>query len=708
MGVTPRDRSAALGSRLGWTAAGTLLSIGIAVLINVLASSHAFRLDVTATGRLALSPRTVGVLERSQPGTEIVLAADLSGRTRPGVQVRRVLDVLEEIDRRSDALGVSVIDTSSASGLASFERLVVDLAARDEAGVAAAASRTMRAAGSVASAEQDLLGLAEGIEALRGGVGREQSADLAARASRLRATADQIGPMREGLGTLMSREIAGVVLPDLAAARDVLVESADAVRTLLRVVADSLIAIGGDGSADEETRLRAADLADRCSAVSDRLGSASASLQSAALPGVVRVVGALTSSEALLVLGPAGGGVAAVSLDDLFPASAPGAPVRDPGRRAESLVTNALVTLVASDRPLVVVVHGGTRRVLAGGADAPFASLRRRSGLRGVEWVEWPVAMEPERPGATAAAAADGRPVVYAVIGIDTSAAGGVDRSARTADVLRGLIDSGERVLVNLAPSTLPGTGQADQMADAVSRLGLEADTGRPVLRETGRGAQRRVDWEQTLVPTADQSAAEPGQTGLASSVEGLGVLLPWPSVIGRQRGGVDASFERLIPVEGVDRAWREGEWLGYWVTPASQRPMLREKPTPGGTRDGEIVAGGDPGDVAFAWAVDRGDLGRAIVVGSHLWMFDSVADRPAVVDGRIVQQHPGNAELFLAGVEWLAGSDELLGRGAAALETPTVQPIADGRLALLRWLLIGGLPVGVLLIGVGVRVVGG
>ena len=74
MGVTPRDRSAALGSRLGWTAAGVLLSIGIAVLINVLASSHAFRLDVTATGRLALSPRTMGVLERSQPGTEIVLA----------------------------------------------------------------------------------------------------------------------------------------------------------------------------------------------------------------------------------------------------------------------------------------------------------------------------------------------------------------------------------------------------------------------------------------------------------------------------------------------------------------------------------------------------------------------------------------------------------------------------------------------------------
>ncbi|MEO0630054.1 MAG: hypothetical protein AAFY46_04910, partial [Planctomycetota bacterium] len=107
------------------------------------------------------------------------------------------------------------------------------------------------------------------------------------------------------------------------------------------------------------------------------------------------------------------------------------------------------------------------------------------------------------------------------------------------------------------------------------------------------------------------------------------------------------------------------------------------------------------------AWQIER-DESRLMVVGSHLWLFDSIADRPAVIDGRVVQQNPGNAELFLAGVEWLAGNDGLLGRSAAAFETPTVQPIDASRLSLIRWLLVGGLPVGVLLVGVAVRVVGG
>lgn len=667
-----------------WSVIGLALAFGIAVLVIVLASSRSVRLDVTSTGRLALSPRTQQVLAEAGAGTEVVLAASLAGRSRSGSDVRRALDMLEEIGRDSERVKVSVIDTSSGSGQAEFEALVRRLAARDADALAAAESRVRGALESLVRASGSLGAFADDLDGLRGSVDASASADLGSRASRLRATAEQVGPMGNFVGGLLARELAGERLPDLVESRRVLVESADAVRTLLRVTGNQLTALGAAEGLDDETRNRVAGLENRVKALADVIGALSAGLQAESLPSVVRVVGALTASEALLVLGPAG--MAAVAMEDLFPPLAPGAAGTDPGRRVEALVTNALATLDASGRPMIVITHAGTSRVLSGGADGPMASLRKRSGLRGVEWVEWPVVIEPERPGALAAAKADGRPVVYVVIGIDTSAQGGAERSARSAAVLEDLLSSGERVMVNLAPSTLPGQGEDDPMAEVLAAIGLVADSGRPVLSETRRGDGRLVAWEQVVVGA--------GGTGLAESVGGLAVAVPWPVVIERS----DAQADAAVVLSLRDGAWREGEWLGYWVTPPQQRAMLVEKPEPGGTRDA------DASGSAIVWQLERNES-RVMVVGSHLWLFDSVADRPAVVDGLVVQQNPGNAELFLAGVEWLAGNDGLLGRSAAAFETPTVQPIDASRLSLIRWLLVAGLPVGVLLVGVAFRV---
>ncbi|MEL6498334.1 MAG: hypothetical protein AAF937_01110 [Planctomycetota bacterium] len=681
------------GGRALWTSLGIAVSIGIVVCVNLLASSRTLRLDVTSTGQLALSPRTQQALSAAETGTEVVLAARLAGRARSGSDVRRVLDILEEIDESSSRVDSTIIDTSASGGQSEFDALVRRLADRDADAMAGAEEEVRAATASIVALGETLESLSRDLETIRERdavrSSPDLSADLGSRAATLRATAEQIGPMAEFVERAFERDLAGRRLPDLPEARRVVVESADAIRTLLLVSSNRMSALAGVDSGDEETRNLSADLAARLLAGADEAGAVSVALQASPLPGVVRVVGALTASEALLVLGPTG--VAAVAMDDLFPSRAPGAPGSDPGRRAESLVTNAMLTLDSADRPVVVVTHAGTSRVLAGGDDGPLGSLRSASGLRGVEWLEWPVALEPDRPGAIAAATADGRPVIYVVIGIDTTAQGGAERSARTAAVLADLLERGERVMVNLAPSSLPGLGESDPMAVALEPLGIDADTGRPVLSETRRGGDRLVAWEQLIVGASGE--------GLAGSVGGLSIALPWATVVEAELAADTANAEPLLSLGR--EAWGEGEWLGYWVTPPQQRPLLLEKPEPGGTRDS------DAGGGVVAWQIEREDS-RVMVVGSHLWLFDTVADRPAVVDGRVVQQNPGNAELFLAGIEWLAGNDGLLGRSAAAFETPTVQAIDPGRLLVIRWLLLGGLPLGVLLVGLAVRLVGG
>ncbi|MGP1272277.1 MAG: hypothetical protein ACTS22_02990 [Phycisphaerales bacterium] len=679
---------------------GLLAALGIVTVANLTIAPRAPRLDVTATGRLQLAPRTLAALRRAPEGTRIVLAADLSSGRRSPAATRRVLDMLDEIDRAAPSVSVTRIDTADPEGLREFEAFVASLLDRDRDAIDAMTGRVLAVAERLDEAGRRLESLGHAVDDLRGLAASSAADALAPRASQLRATAEQVPPMLDAVRELLERRLAERDAPDLLAARSLLVDSAGPIRTLLRVIGDDLTARLSAGQFGEEGAVRAASLVDRMTDLVDSLGAEVAGLESSSMPPVIRAVAALESAEALLVLGPPGGAASAVSIDELIPQPLPGAPAVDAGRTAESLVANALSLLDATARPVVVITHASPRRIVRGGGEGPLTNLHRRSATRGIEWLEWPVLLEQDPPAGIAAALADGRPVVYAVIGVDTAGSGGLERADRTAKVLSSLLDAGELTMINLAPSTLPGVGEPDPMHDAVAKLGLRADTGRPILRGRPRGQDRLVDWEATLVP---DDADHPLPAVLAR----LATTIPWPLLIEQEASETgeapeSVSHTPILSVAGLTDAWREGEWLGYWVTPPQQRPLLRDKPTPGGTRDADL------GEGSIAWAVERAQGSRAVVIGSHLWLFDQSVDRPAVIDGRVVQTSPGNAELFFASIEWLTGNETMLAPSAEALTTPTVQPIDSGRLSALRWGLMAGLPLCVLALGVAMRVVRG
>ena len=687
------------GRLVRWAASivGVVSGLGIAVLLVVLFAPVLPRFDVTSTGRLALAPRTLAVLAEAPPETRVVLAADLSSGRYSPASVRRVLDILDEFERAGRSLEVTSIDTGSIDGRARFEGFIRSMLDRDQGEIAAAVSKAEDLAQTLDAMEGTLTRYASGIDDLRGRAAAPSTADaLAPRASQCRATAEQIPAMTAAVRSLLERTIGERTAPDLPQARSLLVDSVASIRTLLRVIAEDLATRAAAQAFDAEGAERAASLARVMTSQSDALGASVAGLEAQQLPAVIRAVAALEASEALLVLGPPGTGVNAVGLDDLIPQQTPGAPAIDAGRTAEALLTNALATLGDSARPVVVITHASPRRILRSDGDGILAALQRRSGLRGIEWLEWPVLLDQEPPSAIARAKAEARPVIFSVIGVDTAASGGADRAERTAAVTTALIQTGERVLLNLAPSTLPGMGEADPMAEPLNLLGLRADTGRPVLRERQRGNDRLVDWEITLVPGDSDSP-------LGAVVTGLATLIPWPMVIEPIEADEQAhALSPILTLSGVEGVWREGEWLGYWVTNPQQRPLLRDKPAPGGTRDATAA------DAAIAWSIESAERSRAVVIGSHIWMFDQASDRPAVIDGRLVQTSPGNAELFLAAIEWLAGNDGMLAPSASAMSTPTVQPIEAGRLSVIRWSLVAGLPLVTLMMGIAFRVLRG
>jgi hypothetical protein len=118
-------------------------------------------------------------------------------------------------------------------------------------------------------------------------------------------------------------------------------------------------------------------------------------------------------------------------------------------------------------------------------------------------------------------------------------------------------------------------------------------------------------------------------------------------------------------------------------------------------------------GPWTVAWAATRDDPAldrpqRLVVVGSNDWFVDQVTGEMTVVDGRPVARNPGNAELFEASVQWLAGRDELIASSPSAVAVPLIRPLSEVQLRLIRWLVIGAMPVLVLIVGLAWRVIRG
>jgi hypothetical protein len=97
------------------------------------------------------------------------------------------------------------------------------------------------------------------------------------------------------------------------------------------------------------------------------------------------------------------------------------------------------------------------------------------------------------------------------------------------------------------------------------------------------------------------------------------------------------------------------------------------------------------------------------VVVGSNTWFRDDIADAAEMVDNRVRLINPGNSELFESSVYWLARQDQSIGASPEASAVPVIpSDLSTGALSAIRWMLIAGLPVVILLAGAVWRVVRG
>ncbi len=682
-----------------------LLAVTVSCIIaGALATRWTARFDVTATREHSLAPRTLSLLASLDQPTEIVIVADFADfDPRAQMNMREVLD---GFDAASQALSVTEIDLSAANGRDAFTSLLDRLATTikpqitaHEATLRSAIAKTRDAATSLHTISQTILS-----ERSRLSAASAEAENLSRIAAAARLLADSIDEAINDAVAALDAPIGGAGLPQVDAATVTVASTQKALLVDLNALDAALSSISFAVSSTGDADL--GDAADALMALRDSIARSADTVDRLTSIQSLAAIRTIEAGAGAVVI--AGDKARAVPMNVLFPPAAllnatstGAADIRFIG---ESLLGAAIGSLSGVNAaPIVVLVHGaaenqldGEGRPLTPDAQRAFGSLIESMRLRDIRIAEWAPATGTPRPTFTENNIDNPRPVVWVTFPVTIRSAAGAQRMGQHAAAIKGLLESGANVLFSFDASTLPSVGEPDPMAEPLAPLGITVQTGAAMLRRVNTPSGPVVDGQFIL-----RSAETDHPIGRA--INGLSTQLAWPCPI-ELTDTPGVTHEPILSIPESTTAWGEMEWIAFRSLSPAQRSMLADAPEP----DEGIDLTQGPWPIAVASERPAPDepslIQRLIVVGANGWFTDVVTRNSATIDGRTVSATPGNAELFEASIAWLAHQDDTIAAGPGAFETARIPAISQGRLTALRWGIIAGMPLLVLLTGVLIR----
>jgi hypothetical protein len=367
----------------------------------------------------------------------------------------------------------------------------------------------------------------------------------------------------------------------------------------------------------------------------------------------------LSSGEGAIIMSPNGATMIPASL--IFPKNVGNqfTTAMDQRFRGEQIVSSAMRSLQSSVHPTVVFVHAEKHSLLSrrqNNIDLWAArGLLETSRFNVEEWIP----SDSPRPSVQ-------DPVVWVVVPPSSRAGLEISKRERSLiDSVKGLISDNEAVMLNMQPSLLPRYGQKDPWKKLAELIGVSAETESVIVEQIATSPnQLSVQKSQVILETGSDHL-------ISKSINGRQVYFPLPVAI---YGG-----EPLISVEPSEDRWLDNRWEVELSNIGANVPFSSSIP--------------------IAAAVEQHNGTRAVVIGSGGWLMSWASDRAMSLGGnKIAMVNPGNSELLLATIEWLAGLDEWIAAGPIGQQSNRIRNLSKG--AYLTWsaLLIVGIPV--LLIG--------
>ncbi len=680
------------------------------------------RYDLSATRAHSLSPQTKRVLAKLEGPHEIiaVFRDDAKNASELAAARRRNLeDLMEEYASASNLVAIRSVSAGAQGGAREVERKVAKRFAKE--------MRPLQESLTRAHAQLALLaGVLGECQA-----GLDQLANAAypqeRQQAQARATANTLARLRQKMlaQTEAAKKTLADPMPDYLRLRD---DAYNLVVDASKDISECHGALSGN-LANTASRLEdrevALDTADLLKKTEPFYRKAADILLQAAVPQTYEQArAALATGESLVVLTDTRARV--VPADRLLrrvsdTLARAGGSAQDTGKEqftGEEQITGALVSLGQSVPVRVVFLQSDAGLALTPDGGQPqglFQAMANRLRAMDFEVDEanaWhPKAVDDNGNPLSLRAAKPGQRTVWVLCPFrepnpQQPATLKMDNRAKTCAFLQKQLDHGDSALILINHDPLPDPERvkiADQALGGntpyaerhpinalLKHYGVEAQNWTVLCHEEQEPNMQPVP----VVPVQIQHY--PQDTELGRALEGLTLrlerpcpvvpMVPLPAGI-RTRELVSIYLPRLYTL-GYDALHDHGKQA---YNPATARPYapvaLAVEAQVAGKPPIRLIAVGDP-----VWAADI-----KTTFGFHPELAP-VASGGAVgmanTPGGICAW-PGNAELFVNGIYWLAGQDDLIAPGAHSQDVRRIGPISQGTHTTLYWLLLAGLPAG-------------
>jgi ABC-type transport system involved in multi-copper enzyme maturation permease subunit len=341
----------------------------------------------------------------------------------------------------------------------------------------------------------------------------------------------------------------------------------------------------------------------------------------------------------------------------IFPTSVskPQSIATDQRFRGEHIISSAMRSLQSTNLPTVVFVHSEEESLLVqrpNNVDLwAVRGLLETSRINVKEWIPF----KSKRPDT-----GDSK-VVWVVIP-PSSRAGLVPSPSEQSllDATAGLLAGNEPVMLNLQPSLLPRYGQSDPWAELASTIGVTTDTEKVLVEQIAVGPNQLEVLKSQMISELQSDHL------IARAVNGRHIFLPFPIEV---EGG-----QPLVEITPATDKWLETRWELDGLDSVGKVPLEHT--------------------MQVATAVEHHGGARAIVIGSGGWMLTWAADRAMSLGGNnIAMINPGNSELLLASVEWLAGLDSWIAASPIGKQSSRVSGLTPTSYMAWSAILVLGLP---------------
>ena len=669
-----------------------VIAMVLVVILNWWLGYRRFiRFDFTATRRYSLSAQTQKVLGELKGDYRIVTLFGNSYSPAIDPYLNQVRDLVEEYGRRSDHITVQQILPGRDE--AQLDILYGDLAERYKTTLQPLREAIQEAQSTLDQFQQAGLKLVPALEAL------EKNPALGGQ-SKLKDIVEQVRLILSRLGQQIEEPMERVKrsldepMPDYQAAKTTLTQLfSDLDARVLTIVVDEFQSASKDDKVHASVRDQLLPLIEQLEhlrgMIKPRLEALRA-IQSSQEYDDLRSQLQRQDSVALLSKDQ----VRLIPLNDMFRQPDPGSGATAGQElelrfQGEEKLTGTLVSLQMKKPPLVVLVNTtGTPVLGRGNPQTTYNQVAERLRSANMRVQEWnPVGGGTDmfgrpQPPQPAPQPEQGQKAIWVLLPTappnprNPMAGMAVNNAIAT---VKQRMEAGDGALITVAASGGARFGAPDPAVDLLKPYGITVQNDRVIVQEVA------VSEDQTQAVMQHTVDHWPDAMDVSKALSGMPGIFFYasPMVLGK--------------VEGAKR-WPLAELHGknLWAERDLQSLPNNAKRDEEEAGDSFIVAA----------AAQKGDS-RVIAVADPIWATDFIVTLGGIrilgSDDVIGARFPGNAELFVNSVYWLAGLDQLIAASPRSQDIRRIESISPQGLVALRWTLLLGMPLATIAAGLAV-----